>query len=193
MTENIGSPPTKTPHKKTPKRITETYLFNAGQAYLQRFPTSLAHFRTVMIHKIKRSLAYHQKPELNECEKMLGAVTERFLRLGLLNDEAYRKGLIRSYQNKGLSQKMIAQKLALKSLPTQELQTDMEQDEFLSALIFIRRKKLGAYASNKDPQKMLGSLARAGYSYDIAHKVLSLTMDEIEAAQNPIEYALLEK
>ena len=64
----------------------------------------------------------------------------------------------------------------------------MENDsgDFPSALIFIKKKKLGAYDldQKKDYQKSLAMMARAGFQYGIAEKALNLTPEQIEEEFN---------
>ena len=42
-----------------PRRITPSYLENAALFYLERYATSVAHFRRVLMNKVRRSARFH--------------------------------------------------------------------------------------------------------------------------------------
>ena len=64
-----------------------------------------------------------------------------------------------------------------------ELYPPTEDAEFCAALELARRKKIGPYfpqnPDEKAYRKALGMLARAGYSYDIAKKVMETQHEDI--------------
>ena len=178
---------------KPPKKITEKYLYNAGLHYLQRFPASSMHFKTVMMRKINKSCHHHLDQKKEDCVTHLNKVIERFLELGLLDDRAYLTGMVNSYRRRGLSTRQIQSKLMQKGYKADQIDTaiknydeENESDEFLTALIWSRRKKLGPFdtMNKKDQEKTLATLARNGFSYDIASKILELTFEEAEEILN---------
>lgn len=77
--------------QKVPKKITDTYLHNAGLFYLQRFTASRSHFYDVMMRKIKKSCTYHKNQKIEDCESLLKNLIEKFEELGLLDDKSYAK------------------------------------------------------------------------------------------------------
>ena len=176
---------------KPPKKITAKYLHNAGLAYLQRFPASSMHFRTIMMRKINKSCRHHTEQNIDECAALLDDLIVKFCDLDLLNDEGYLQGMIRSLRKRGLSSKQIAQKLqqkgyergAIESAVTAHDKEEFENaddGDFYAALVFARRKKLGPFdvLNKRDPQKSLASMARAGYSYSISKRVLEMSEEE---------------
>ncbi len=179
--------------KKPPKKITETYLHNAGLYYLQRFAASKAHFRTVMGRKVKRSCHVHKDQDYEACMTMLDALVEKFENAGLLDDGAYLRGMITSLRRRGLSQKMIYAKLQSKGLTGDKIRTELEtfdrencdnsqEAELLAALRQARKKRLGPFDSleKSPPEKALAALARAGFSYDTAQKALEMPLEDAE-------------
>lgn len=180
--------------KRPPKKITATYLHNAGLYYLQRFAASTAHFRFIMMRKIKRSCAHHTDQDAESCAALLDQVIETFERAGLLNDEVYARGLIGSLRRKGKSRKFILNKVGEKGILTalavpilDELDSEYGEEgkdsELKAALICARRKKVGPFLPDgreEDFQKSLAKLARAGFSYEIARKVLEMSFDDAE-------------
>lgn len=188
---NVNSASAPAP-KKIPKKITQTYLHNAGLAYLQRFPTSITHFERVMMRKIKRSCNYHKEQDLGECQKLLSQSVENFTRIGLLNDSLYLQGMITSLRRRGLSKQAITAKLQSKGFPSSTaVQSIRDFDESLecphdrelvAALICARKKRLGPFCKKDiaDRQKELATLGRAGFGYDIAQTALKMELDEAQ-------------
>lgn len=159
--------------RKAYKKLSETYLRNSALYYLQRHPTSVSHFLTVMDRKMARSLKSHPGQDIDSFRKYLrDKLVPEFMRAGFLNDELYAKALTGSLQRRGLPKRAIAMRLKMKGLGLPEAQED-DPTDLDAAIIFARRKKLGPYATKeRDPQKDLAALARAGFSYDVCKKVI---------------------
>lgn len=170
-------------NKKQPKKLSERYLRNAGEFYLNRFPASANHFKTVMIRKIDRSCRAHPDQNRDEFVAFVAqSLIPEFIELGYLNDSLYSKALYNSLKNKGLSSKAIQAKMMSKGVEARVIQ-DLINDEAdginerESVILFARKKKLGRFRmpQTNDPdqkRKDLGKLARAGFSYDMAMSVL---------------------
>jgi regulatory protein len=180
--------------KKIPKRITDKYLHNSGLAYLQRFPSSTMNFERVMMRKIKKSCNYHKEQDLDICKDLLKRSVENFIRMGLLNDDAYLKGMITSLRRKGLSKQAILAKLQMKGFSNTTARENIQSyddnsdnqtydHDFMAAVLYMRRKKLGPFRTKIifEEQKELAALARAGFGYDVADKALKLPPSEAEA------------
>lgn len=171
---------------KIPKKITEKYLYNSGLAYLQRFPSSIAHFKSVMGRKIERSCRHHADQDKTACVVLLDKVTAQFAEMGYLNDELYLRGMVNSLRGRGLSSRAILMKLQQKGLAADEIKTvlahydeEYDSDDLSAALRLCKRKRMGPYAAARpepaQKQKWLAALARAGFSYDIALQALDTT------------------
>lgn len=184
--------------KKTPKKITETYLHNSGLYYLQRYAASSKHFHRVMMRKVKKSCAHHIDQDLEKCRAWVDALVETFERTGLLNDEIYSRAMVTTLRRQGKSARAIHAKLAEKGLRADQIETAMAEREdeaqitphnaeLKAALILSRKRKIGAFwPPHKDSdetihQKSLGILARAGFSFDIAKKALAYEEEEARA------------
>ena len=179
---------------KVPKKINETYLHNAGLYYLERYAASSNHFRTVMLRKVKRSCMHHTDQNYDECAKLVNDLIRKFEASGLLNDDLYISSAVASFRRKGISKRMIVQKLIMKGVDAETAQTYLSnhdrnqhegsaEAELKAAAIFCRKKKLGCFASANTPDtdKQLAKLARAGFSFDTAKKVLNLKEDELQS------------
>ena len=179
------------PGPKKPRKITESYLHNAGLHYLQRFSTGTENFRRVMKRKIERSCNAHAEQSFDQCIKMLNELIEKFQRSGLLDDRNYTTGAIRSLRQKGVSSRAILQKMHAKGISA-ELATDAvrkhDADEnyggdMAAAARYVRRRKLGPFSTRikeDREEKDLASLARAGYNYEVSQKILCMAAEEIE-------------
>jgi regulatory protein len=173
----------KTPNKpKQPKKLSERYLRNAGEYYLNRFPASSNHFVTVMTRKIDKSCHVHTEQDRQHwIDHVRDVVVPYFTDLGFLNDELYSRALFNSLKNKGLSSYVIRNRMKIKGIEARMIDTltkDTENglNDKKAVHIFARKKKLGKYkitasADDNDKRKDLGKLARAGFSYELAMSV----------------------
>lgn len=193
-----ASPP-KQKKQKRPKKITPDYLYNSGLYYLQHYTASKRHFHSVMLNKVKRSIAFHGTPTLEETLPWIDDLVIQFETDGFLNDAAYTRGMVTSLRRRGLAGRAIFMRLKTKGVETalvQQMLTEYDQHntntettgDYAAALTFARRKKLGAHAKEpldwqdqKAMRRALSAFARAGFSYEIAQKVLSLS-DESDIA-----------
>jgi SOS response regulatory protein OraA/RecX len=108
---------------------------------------------------------------------------ERYLGSGLLNDARFAKNLASQLTRRGKSSRVISQKLAMRGVPSEvasELMTARRQDEpgaeLEAALAYVRKRRLGPYRPSEARveyrQKDLASLARQGFSFDLAKQAL---------------------
>ncbi len=175
--------------RRKPKKITPTYLHNAGLYYLERFSASKKHFKVVMMRKVKRSCMEHPEQDYDACKSMVDEVADKFERLEILNDDVYARAVVTSLRRRGLSKTMIINKMRMKGIDAEKAMEELskvdaqsqedENPELSAALKLARKKKIGPYFMGEvqDIKKSLGILARAGFSYDIAKKVLEYEED----------------
>lgn len=121
---------------------------------------------------------------------MIDELVEKFKSIDLLNDETYTRGMIISLRRQGKSKKAITVKLKSKGLEDNIIKQKLEEydienneskeeAEFQAAMIFAKKKRLGIFDDNEtDNKKALGRLARAGFSYNTARRVLKTEYDE---------------
>lgn len=182
----------QTPHKKRPKKITETYLHNAGLYYLERYASSAANFRSVMLRKVKRSCMTHTDQDYDQCAAMVDKLVEKFINVGLLDDRTYTRATVTSLRRRGKSTRTIQTTLRAKGLNPEQIETALNEIDTEShensaeaerhaALTFARKKRLGPWRSDKeaDFQKELSRMARAGFSYDTSRSVLEINEENI--------------
>ncbi len=183
----------KAPRKQA-KKITPAYLHNAGLYYLQRFAASTSQFQRVMLGKIDKSCRTHPELDREECRKWLAALTETFQRAGLLNDELYTTGAVRSLRQRGLSTRAIEARMAVKGVPAalvkkilQDIDGLHENDaNLVAALRQARKRRIGPYlppgkeASPEAQDKHLSAMARAGFDFETAQKALKMDREEAD-------------
>ncbi len=170
---------------KKRKKISASYLENAGAYYLQRFSASVAQFRKVMERKIDLSCRDHPDQEKDKLMPLLDGVIQKFENLGYLNDKNYTQILINSLNHKGISLTRMTMTLRQKGVPPELIEEMLPErtrdDDKSAALRWAKKKRLGAFATRvreNEKQKGLSSLARAGFDYDISNWVMNLSRDE---------------
>ena len=70
-----------------PKPITATYLENAALHYLERFASSSANLKRVLMRKVMRAAAAGNDDSA-EGERLVDALVARYLTAGLVDDKA---------------------------------------------------------------------------------------------------------
>ena len=178
--------------RREPKKITEKYLKNSALYYLQRYASSSANLKSVLMRRVRRSSSHHGT-SVEEGAELLDGVVAWMEELGLLNDAAFAEAQAASLHRRGTSRRAIRMKLFQKGLGEEDidaalsvLEVEFENVEFAAAGVFARKRRLGPYRdedARKDLyEKDLAALARAGFSYDIAKQVVETeTREELEA------------
>lgn len=168
--------------KRPPKKITSDYLHNYALFYLERFASSVGNTRRILMNRVRKSIAHHGQPPMDQAKQWVEEELDKLVRVGLLNDDAYVRSMVNSYHRKGLSRRGITAKLMQKGIDSKFLDgiyvdwvedNNVENAELEAALNYKRRKRLGQNSDNY--QKDMASLARAGFSYDIVKRVLDMS------------------
>jgi len=178
--------------RKVPRKVTSKSLENAALYYLQRFSSSSENFRRVMIRRVKRSAQYHNT-NFEEGAEIVDQLISRFVRIGLLDNLQFAQVRAASLRRRGLSERTIRAKLMERGFGVEVineslelLKCDNEDLELTASIIFSRKRRLGPFREildkrNEFREKDMAKLARAGFSYHIAQKVISAeTLEELE-------------
>ena len=165
--------------KKPLKKITKQRLTNIALYYLQRFESSVANLKALLLKKIN---AYAlQNPDFDKSQAFLWVdeILESFQVHNYLNDARFAEMRIRDYLAAGKSEKYIKTKLFEKGIsPTlvAQLLSDFEFSSYDNALRLAKKKRIGPYREEANRkafwQKDMGVLVRAGFDYDVALKVM---------------------
>ena len=187
--------------RKAPPRVSAGDFQRAALRHLERYPSSAAGLRAVLQRRAQRSHDYHgDENSQTETEALIEAAVLKMTELGFLDDRRYGQALARRLRSRGGSLRKIAAQLHQKGIPS-ELRDELlaeaggSEAELEAALTYARRRRLGVYRRN-DPLKEaeaepgesedneiadarrlrrkreLGALARAGFGFDIAARVL---------------------
>lgn len=176
---------------KLPARITPSYLENAALHYLERYASSSANLRRVLVRKVDRSLA-HWGGERDEAMPLVDAAIAKLARLGYLNDTAYAEQKVRALHRQGKPSRSIRAALAAKGVPSDlagealsALAEEVPEPDFAAAVKLARKRRLGPFRPTERAefrQKDLATLARAGFDFTTARRVIEAeSVEELEA------------
>lgn len=188
-------PASSAPKKRSPRRISARYLENAALHYLQRYASSAENLRRVLTRKVDRSCAFHNTDPA-EFYPVIDALLTRYTQSGLLNDKVYTEGRAASLRRQGRSRQAIVARLGTKGLARADIEAALdaidadngaENPELAAAQSLARRKKIGKHnpkpatdpaLRQKEKQREMAAMARAGFSYDIARQALETNPDD---------------
>jgi len=169
------------PRKKQPRKVSPRYLENAALHYLKRYTATVSQLKRVLLRRVDRSLRFHGGDKA-EALGWVNELAEKLIRNGLINDQAYAESKAHSLRTSGRSARVIAQKLRLKGVAADVVQRKVaeataEVSEDAAARIWARKKRLGPFRRDartrqENRQKDLAALARAGFPFSIAKKII---------------------
>lgn len=171
--------------KRPAPPITAAYLQNAAAFHLERYASSAEGLRRVLRRRVRKAEAF-DAPVMENVEQAIEAIIEKFVSAGLLDDKAFAQTKAHSLHRRGVSGRLTREKLqaagvnrdtvegAIAALDV-ELGTDPAKRELTAAASFARRRRLGPYRVGERAEhrgRDLAALARAGFAYDLARKVI---------------------
>jgi regulatory protein len=170
-----------TPDRKPPRRITPRYLENAALAHLKKFSATAAQLRSVLLRKIDRSLRVHGG-DRDVHVRAVDALLQSFTEKGYLHDERVARSKADSMRAAGKSTRAIAMKLRQKGVAAEVVDAQIarvrdEVSDLDAARVLARKKRLGPHRPSDEVrrahrQRDLATLARAGFSFDVAKRVI---------------------
>ena len=153
--------------------------------YLERYAASSGQLRHVLLRRVKRAERLGaDSAAAAAAREHIDALIARFVASGLLDDRRFAEAQAQSLQRRGTSRRRIRQRLAAKGVDRdfvedalETMAPEAEASELAAACVLVRRRRLGPYraagARKEYRQKDLASLARAGFSLDVARRVLA--------------------
>lgn len=171
--------------KKVARPITAKYLQNAAAFYLERYPATAEGLRRVLNRRVRRAEML-QAPIVENVQRVIDAVVAKFVDAGVIDDKAFAQTKARSLHRRGTSAKLMRHKLKLAGVDggtldkamaglDEELALDPRQREMKAAVALARRRRLGPFRDKDRESKRdrdLAAMARAGFDYDLARKVI---------------------
>ncbi|HEX5934074.1 MAG TPA: regulatory protein RecX [Pseudorhizobium sp.] len=107
-------------------------------------------------------------------------------RTGALDDKSYAEAKVRSSTRDGKSRRLIARKLQEKGVSKETAAIALEDaDDWLAAISFARKRGFGPFRrmqpDEKRMAKELSAFARSGFSFELARRVLDMSVEDTDA------------
>lgn len=178
--------------RRKPKPATAARLEKAALAHIDRYATSAANLRNVLMRRVERSVRLHDTNR-SEATEWVDAIIAKLLERRLLDDTAYAQARANSLHRSGASRRKIAGMLQQKGVGRSEiasalaaLEAEYANSELVAAYNYARRRRFGPYrlpaVRNERRERDLAALARAGFGYDTARRVVdALSVEDLEA------------
>jgi regulatory protein len=170
--------------------LTREELEKKALQYLNRFDTSRANLRRVLLGYVKRAAETRGDEAAATGPALVEALLSRYEESGLVDDARFAGGMALGMRRRGSSRRAIVQKLASRGISREvadaavaELDADAAGNaELEAARAFVKRRRLGPFRPEGERearrQKDLGAMARAGFSLDVARRALGSTGDD---------------
>lgn len=170
--------------RRQPKQPTKARLRNIALYYLERYESSEDMLRQVLQRRIDKYAFANKDYDPEQAFIWAEEVIDECLKNNFINDERFARIKIKNYLQAGKPKRYIEQKLAQKGIGGEmvcklfdETADDISYSEEEAAFNFAKKKKIGPFRPDEElrranRQKDMGTLIRAGFSYDIAAKVL---------------------
>jgi regulatory protein len=169
--------------RRGPQPVTAPRLEKAALHYLERFASSSANLKRVLMRRVMRSARVHGS-DAAAGEQLVDDIIQRYLCAGLLDDAAYAAQQAASLRRRGASRHVIRGKLAAKGIGRALVEGAIESvvgeeggGDLAAAAALARRRRLGPYRASETRiayrHKDLAALARAGFSLELARRVLA--------------------
>ena len=172
--------------KRPARPITAKYLQNAATFYLERYPSTAEGLRRVLNRRVAKAKMV-EAPIMDNVEQAIAAIVARFVDAGVIDDKAFAQTKARSLHRRGTSTRLTRRKLNLAGVDgdtldkamvalDEELHTNPVTREWRAAVALAKRRRLGPFRLAKDRAdrrtRDLAAMARAGFAYDVAKKVI---------------------
>ena len=174
--------------RRRPRTVTPTSLRNAALYYLQRYASSARNLHDVLTRRVHRAERHHEI-DSEEAASWINALVKDFQESGLLDDRIYTEGRVQSMFRLGRSRRLMMLELRNKGVPVDiieealaALAEENHEPDRTAAVRFVQRKRLGPYRLGSRQEyrnRDLAALARAGFGYDTAHRVIDAETREI--------------
>lgn len=178
--------------RRLPKPATAARLEKAALAHIDRYATSAANLRIVLMRRVARSVRLHDT-ERGEAAEWVETIIAKLLERRLLDDAGYARARAGSLHRSGASRRKITGMLQQKGVGRSDiaaalaaLDAEYDNSELVAACNYARRRRLGPYrlseAREERRERDLAALARSGFGYGTARRVVdALSVADLEA------------
>ncbi|HJL19147.1 MAG TPA: RecX family transcriptional regulator [Sandaracinaceae bacterium LLY-WYZ-13_1] len=176
--------------RRKAKEATPAYLERVALWYMARHPGSTARVRRTLEKRVRRSVEALGTDPVEGAEAV-AAVLAKLERLGLLDDARFAEARVRSLRRRGKSARAIRAALRRQGVDDAlvdralSVHDDAGDAELAAARALARKRRLGPW--RRDPatradgrERDLAKLGRAGYSFDVARRVVDEALDDPE-------------
>jgi regulatory protein len=168
--------------RRPPRKITPKYLNNVALWYLERYASSAANLRRVLMRRVHKSCAHHGD-DVAAAAEMVDELVARFAASGLIDDRQYAVARAHSLHRRGLAARRIRAQLFAKGLEPEDvaaaldaLAAESPDPEFDAACAYARRRRLGPWGRPEGREdrreKELASMGRAGFTWELARRII---------------------
>ena len=191
---NKGPASKKKKQRPAVAAYTPQSLRRSAMGYIERYDCSTAGLVEVLKRKIYRSSRLH-KIDVDELTTTIPDIIEECQNKNWIYDQRYAENLSRSLFRRGSSLQSIRFKLLEKGVEhdiaeqtiealAQESSLSKQDIDLAAAISYAQKRRMGPFrldeADESKRNKELGALARRGFSFEIAEKVLSTDREELE-------------
>ncbi len=165
---------------RRPPNVTRAGIEASALRYLERFDCSVSRLRKVLSERIAKA-ARAGVAEAAAAPAIVEELLLRYQSSGLIDDQRFAKNFAARQRDRGMSRRMIEQKLRARGISAEVVQELMPRNESAAieleaAQAFARRRRLGPHRKpdvrEAYRRKDLMALARAGFNYDTASRVV---------------------
>lgn len=156
--------------------------------YLERFDCSVARLRKVLGERITKAVRAGVA-DAAQAPAVAEELLARYQASGLIDDQRFAKHFAERQRERGASRRAIEQKLRQRGIPSELVHQLLAPHESLTsevaaAQVLVKKRRLGPYRRVEEREahrrKDLMALARAGFSYETAARVLGNSRPEGE-------------
>lgn len=180
--------PVKTPRtRKERPPLTEGRVHELALNYLDRYETTQVRMHRHLTQKLRKR-ALEESLDLEKLGRWIEAVVKRLVRAGLIDDSRYAEARTRQLRGRGKSTRWIQQDLRSRGIEPELIKETLEFEgedddddtdhEWAAAVTLARKRRLGPFSRYDEAERLerrqrsLGIMARAGFRYDMAARVL---------------------
>lgn len=168
--------------RRKPKPATQERLRKAALYYIDRYATSAAHLRSVLMRQVTRSARLHDtNPQ--EGEAWIEEIVTDLVSRNLVDDRAFAETRALSLHRGGASRRKIAMNLKSKGVGPDDIEAALHSleethanAEFTAARNYARRRRFGPWRNADEREarrdRDLAAMARAGFSFQMAQRVI---------------------
>lgn len=162
---------------------TEEALKNLALSYVSRFPCTTDKLRKHLAKKMREAIDANEA-QPGDGRKWIDGVVATLTRVRVLDDSSYADARAMTLHRRGRSTSLIVRDLAQRGAPEAAilharatLAESSEDPDLTAAARLAKKKKLGPFAkvqplTREVRMKHLATLARGGFSFDIARRIV---------------------